>query len=329
LSDYNKGFLDYEVCKKVIDLANQRHVRVICDVKGSDPKKYANAFLIKPNFSEFSAMTGVTKKDDASIASGLITLQSLSHSSNVMVTMGGLGIYWLENGLLKKSEVFHANVFNVSGAGDTVNAYLSIALAFDVTLDLAINFANFAASIKVTKEMTLPVSIDEIIEKSSNYRYVPPLGKIVTSIPELKSALNGKKVVFTNGCFDILHMGHIKLFEEAKAFGDVLVVGLNSDQSVRKLKGPSRPINSQESRAYLLASLSFVDFVIVFDDDTPIDLIKTLEPNVLVKGGDYLENQIVGADFVKSYGGEVKIVSLVPGLSTTNIIFKIQKPNNE
>jgi len=325
LSDYNKGFLDKDLSLKIIDLANKEGVKILCDVKGTDPEKYQNAYLLKPNFAELCGMTGIANKDDASLIKGLKSLKDRTNSKEVLVTLGGGGIAFLKGGVLQKSASFKVDVFNVSGAGDTVNAYLGVSLASGLTLEQSIDVANFAAAIKVTKKRTSPVALFEMYDKCSVLGIRDPSDKIVKISAGFLSMLKNKKIVFTNGCFDLVHLGHLKMLQDAKRMGDILIVGLNSDASVKRLKGSSRPINDQSSRAYLLACLSFVDYVVIFDDDTPLALIQQIKPSVLVKGGDYQVSAIVGADFVKGYGGKVRVVRTVEGYSTTNLIRRIKQ----
>ena len=215
-------------------------------------------------------------------------------------------------------------VYDVTGAGDTVIASLAFAISGGKSIDEACVFANLAAGVVVGKIGSATVTIDEIEEyesslhKSSSESHIKTFDEIARLVERYKK--EGKKIVFTNGCFDILHVGHVKYLQEAKSFGDVLIVGLNSDASVRRLKGPSRPVNPVEDRAYLLAALEAVDFVVPFEDDTPYELIKMIAPDVLVKGGDYKGKEVVGTEFAK----ELKLVDFVDGKSTTKTIEKIQ-----
>ena len=207
-------------------------------------------------------------------------------------------------------------------------ASLAFALSLNKTIEEACIFANLAAGVVVGKIGSATVSIDEIEEyesslhKSSSESHIKTFEEIDTLVKRYKK--ENKKIVFTNGCFDILHVGHVKYLQEAKSFGDILIVGLNSDESVRRLKGPTRPVNVAEDRAYLLAALEAVDFVVPFSEDTPYNLIKMIEPDVLVKGGDYKGKQVVGTEFAK----ELKLVNFVDGKSTTKTIEKIQQGND-
>jgi len=216
-------------------------------------------------------------------------------------------------------------VFDVTGAGDTILASLGFALACNKNIDEAVKFANLASGVVVGKIGSATATLNEIIEyesslnKSNSNGHIKTLDEISTIVSEMKNKC--KKIVFTNGCFDILHIGHIKYLEKSKSFGDILIVGLNSDDSTQRLKGNGRPINTQTDRAYLIASLEVVDYLVIFEEDTPFELIKLIEPDVLVKGGDYEGKEIVGQDIAK----EFKIVEFIDGKSTTKTIERIQK----
>ena len=215
-------------------------------------------------------------------------------------------------------------VFDVTGAGDTILASLGFALSCNKNIDDAVKFANLAAGIVVGKIGSATASMSEIIEHESKLNKISSDQKIksLKEISLIVSSLKhkNKRIVFTNGCFDILHIGHIKYLEEAKSFGDILILGLNSDTSVRKIKGNDRPINSQNERAYIISALDLVDYVVIFNEETPFDLIKNINPDILVKGGDYEGTKIEGQDIVK----EFKIVKFIDGISTSKIIEKIK-----
>jgi D-beta-D-heptose 7-phosphate kinase/D-beta-D-heptose 1-phosphate adenosyltransferase len=228
---------------------------------------------------------------------------------------------------LRTHPTFAKEVFDVTGAGDTILASLGFAIACEFDIDKAVEFANLAAGVVVGKIGSATATLNEIIEyessinKSSSDKHIKTQFEIAALSEELKS--KGKRIVFTNGCFDLLHAGHISFLETAKSFGDVLILGLNSDRSVNALKGKERPINIQEDRAYILAALEVVDYVVIFDEDTPYELIKTIKPHTLVKGGDYKGKEVVGQDIAD----ELKLVEFVDGKSSTQTIEKIQKGN--
>jgi len=298
-------------------------VKVLVDPKGSDFSKYRGAYLLTPNKKEAILATNIEINDDASLKAALLKLKSECDLGVSLITLSEDGIATLD----KEVETFPTvakEVFDVTGAGDTVIASIAFALSAGKSIQETAAFANLAAGVVVGKIGSATVTIEEIeayeasLHKSTSDAHIKSFENINTIVTQAKS--NGKKVVFTNGCFDILHVGHVKYLQIAKSFGDILIVGLNSDESVSRLKGPSRPVNIAEDRAYLLAALEAVDYVVPFTKDTPYDLIKMIEPNTLVKGGDYEGKAVVGTEFA----GELKLVDFVDGKSTTKTIEKIQ-----
>jgi len=323
LSDYGKGVLTEELCQDVIKLARKNGVRVLVDPKGSDFSKYRGATLLTPNKKEAQLATGIEIVDEERLKEALLKLKSECELDISLITLSedGIAIY---DEKLKRFPTVAKEVFDVTGAGDTVIASIAYALSAGKDIDETAKFANLAAGVVVGKIGSATVTIDEIEEyeaslhKSTSDAHIKTFDEIKAIVERYKK--QGKKVVFTNGCFDILHVGHVKYLQIAKSFGDVLIVGLNSDASVSRLKGPTRPVNIAEDRAYLLAALEAVDFVVPFEDDTPYELIKMIEPDVLVKGGDYEGKEVVGTEFA----GELKLVDFVDGKSTTKTIEKIQ-----
>ncbi|HKO17318.1 MAG TPA: D-glycero-beta-D-manno-heptose 1-phosphate adenylyltransferase, partial [Acidobacteriaceae bacterium] len=248
-------------------------------------------------------------------------------------TLGEKGIALLHTSSQLIAPAVARQVFDVSGAGDTVIATLSLALAAGAQMETAVQLANIAAGIAVSKVGTVPVTADELM-----LSIMPEIGfqaaEKILSLPSLHTRVSawrqaGERVTFTNGCFDLLHIGHITLLETARREGDRLVVGINSDRSVRGLKGETRPIVGERERAQILASLSAVDAVVIFDEPTPLQVIEALRPDVIIKGGDYTEDTVVGAKEVRSWGGRVKILPIVEGFSTTNIIAKAMAPESK
>jgi len=318
LSDYGKGVITEEVSQFIINKANEFDIKVLVDPKGQNFNKYKNAYLITPNKKEASIATSNEIKDQASLESTLKKLKKSLNLSVSLITLSEEGIAVFDNKLMiyptKAKEVF-----DVTGAGDTVIASLALMLAKNQTIENAVKFANIAAGIVVSKIGSATTTIREVEEFSMERRV------IFNNSKDLLNALDrvNKKIVFTNGCFDIVHSGHTKYLETAKQFGDILIVGINTDQSVKKLKGNSRPVNNQIERAEIISSLKSVDYVVFFDDDTPYKLIKSLRPDVLVKGGDYEINEIVGKDIVK----DVRIVKYIDNRSTSNLIRKIKNLN--
>ncbi len=323
LSDYGKGVLREELCQGIISQAKNHNIKVLVDPKGSDFSKYKGAYLLTPNKKEAVLATGIDIKDEKSLEKALLKLKEENNLDISLITLSEDGIATYD----KKVEVFPTvakEVFDVTGAGDTVIASIAFALAAEKNIADTVGFANLAAGVVVGKIGSATVTLNEIEEyeaslhKSTSDAHIKSFDEIEKIVTRCSG--NGKKIVFTNGCFDILHVGHVKYLQIAKSFGDVLIVGLNSDASVSRLKGPTRPVNIAEDRAYILAALEAVDFVVPFSEDTPYDLIKMIKPDVLVKGGDYEGKSVVGTEF----SGELKLVDFVDGKSTTKTIEKIQ-----
>lgn len=314
LSDYGKGVLSEKMTRELITLANQHQKIILCDPKGSDYSKYKNATLLTPNKKEAKEATGIEIDNPETLLLALNFLKNQCSLAYPLITLSEDGIGILENEELQVFPTLAQEVYDVTGAGDTVIASLCFALSQGKSIQEACKFANSAAAVVVAKVGSATATQEEI------YLFSQDSGvesKILSSPKDLPQNAN---IVFTNGCFDILHKGHVSYLQKAKELGDILVVGLNSDCSVKALKGEERPINSQEDRAYLLASLECVDFVIIFDELTPYELIKEISPSVLVKGADYEGKEVVGSEFAK----EVRLLEFVEGKSTTNIIKKIK-----
>ncbi len=324
LSDYGKGVLTQELTISLIDIANKNKKKVLVDPKGLDYSKYKGAYLLTPNKKEASEATQINIKDDASLTQAITQLKTECDLDVSLITLSEQGVAIYDNKLRTHPTVAR-EVFDVTGAGDTVLASLGFALACGYKIDDAVEFSNLAAGVVVGKIGSATATLNEIIEyesslnKSTSDEHIKTLDEITVLSKELKA--RGKKIIFTNGCFDILHAGHVRYLETAKSYGDVLILGLNSDRSVTALKGVNRPINMQLDRAYILAALEVVDYVVVFNEDTPYDLIKTIKPHVLVKGGDYEGKDVVGQDIAD----ELKLVQFVDGKSTTKTIEKIQQ----
>ena len=324
LSDYGKGVLTNELTQQLINVAKQHSVKVLVDPKGLDYSKYKGAYLLTPNKKEASEATGINITDDASLACSIKQLKEEYELDVSLITLSeqGVAIY---DGELRNHPTQTREVFDVTGAGDTVLASLGFALSCELDIDEAVKFANLAAGVVVGKIGSATATLNEIIEyesslnKSTSDAHIKTLNEITALSEELKT--RGKKIVFTNGCFDLLHAGHVRYLEASKNFGDVLILGLNSDRSVAALKGVGRPINAQIDRAYILAALEAVDYVVIFDDDTPYDLINAIKPHTLVKGGDYEGQDVVGQDIAQ----ELKLIQFVDGKSTTKTIEKIQQ----
>lgn len=322
LSDYGKGVITDTVAAGVITAARNAGKKVLVDPKGKDYRKYRGAYLLTPNKKEASEATGIVINDEESLKKALLNLKETCDLECSMITLSedGIAIY---DESMRRFPTVAKEVYDVTGAGDTVIASLSFALSSGLGIDEAAPFANHAAAVVVGKIGSATVTLSEIEEyesslhQSTSDMHIKSKEEIVALSDRLKK--EGKKVVFTNGCFDILHVGHVKYLQEAKSYGDVLIVGLNSDSSVRELKGPTRPVNNEDDRAYILAALESVDYVVVFSEETPHDLIKSIAPDILVKGGDYEGKVVVGAEFAK----ELRLVQFVDGKSTTATIARI------
>jgi D-beta-D-heptose 7-phosphate kinase/D-beta-D-heptose 1-phosphate adenosyltransferase len=328
LSDYAKGVLTNRLINNIITLAKDNNIKVLVDPKGSDFSKYSGAYLLTPNKKEASLATGIEIDSEESLVKAIKKLKddvSLDYSV-ITLSEDGMAIF---DDKLTKIPTQAKEVFDVTGAGDTVLASLGFGLASGLDIYESTRFANYAAAVVVSKIGSATATLNEIdeyissIHKSSSDSHIKSFNQIEKISQKYKDS--DKKVVFTNGCFDILHIGHVKYLEIAKSFGDVLILGLNADSSVKRLKGESRPINSEYDRAYILAALECVDYVVVFEEDTPYELIKAVKPNILVKGGDYEGKEVVGSDIAD----ELRLVEFVDGKSTTNIIKKINSNNNK
>jgi D-beta-D-heptose 7-phosphate kinase / D-beta-D-heptose 1-phosphate adenosyltransferase len=326
LSDYGKGVLTRKLTQEIISISNENKIKVFVDPKGKDYSKYKGAYTLTPNKKEAIEATSITIKDNKTLEEAIKKLKEECNLKVSLITLSESGIAIFDDNLRIKPTVAR-EVYDVTGAGDTVIASIAFAIANDMKIDDAIQFANLAAGVVVGKIGSATATLDEIYEyesslnKSNSSSHIKSFEEIETLAKKLHA--KGKKIVFTNGCFDILHAGHVKYLEEAKSYGDILILGLNADSSVKKLKGPTRPINNQEDRAYILASLESVDYVVIFEEETPYELIKSVQPHILVKGGDYEGKNVVGQDIAQ----ELRLVQFVDGKSTTKIIQRIQ--NNE
>lgn len=324
ISDYGKGTL--KDIPYLIKEAKKKGVFVLVDPKGQDFSKYKGASIITPNYSEFVTAVGKVSSDSDLTKKAKKLLSDLKLQA-LLITRGSEGMTLIQknkSGIKRDDFPTEAqDVFDVSGAGDTVIASLASAISSGFDLANSVKLANIAAGIVVGKSGTATPTLSEL--KNSFYSQ-DNLSKAEVKKLCQQSQKDSMKVVFTNGCFDVLHAGHVTYLQAAKKLGDKLVVGLNSDSSVKKLKGKERPINSLEERMTILKALECVDWVVPFTEETPLNLIKYLKPNVLVKGADYKTEDIVGSNFVLKNKGEVKTIPLVEGLSTTK---KIQKIKND
>ncbi|EZQ18619.1 bifunctional D-glycero-beta-D-manno-heptose-7-phosphate kinase/D-glycero-beta-D-manno-heptose 1-phosphate adenylyltransferase HldE [Pseudomonas sp. G11-1] len=327
LSDYGKGALVNH--QALIKAARERNLPVLADPKGKDFSIYRGATLITPNLSEFEAVVGICSSEQELVDKGLALIEELNLGA-LLVTRSEQGMTLLRQGEAALHLPARAReVFDVTGAGDTVISTVATALAAGESLPNAVGLANLAAGIVIGKVGTAAISAPEL-RRALQHEQGAGLG--VLSADQLLVAVedaraHGERIVFTNGCFDIIHAGHVGYLEEARSQGDRLIVAINDDASVTRLKGPGRPINAVERRMTVLAGLGAVDWVVSFSEDTPEELLKQLRPDVLVKGGDYGIDQVVGAPIVQAYGGEVKVLKFVDSCSTTAIVEKIREQN--
>lgn len=331
ISDYGKGFITPSFSQEIIRRSHIWKIPVLVDPKGSNWKKYTGAYGITPNLKELSECCGIAiENEDKAIEQAGIMVREQFHLKYLFVTRSEKGITSIGGKEIIHCPAMAQDVFDVSGAGDTVMAVLAAALAAGKDTETALKLANTAAGIAVSRVGTYPVKRAELLDAwecegrdlRKNYK---PLTCAEAEQKVSRWREKRETIVFTNGCFDILHRGHVTYLQQAAALGDHLIVGLNSDDSVRRLKGAERPINGELDRAFMLASLRFVDDVVLFSEDTPRNLIARLRPDILVKGGDYRIDEVVGREYV----GQVEILPFVEGYSTTGMIRQIQKSRGE
>ena len=328
LSDYAKGMLTPKIIRAIIEAARDLGKPIVVDPKEKDFSIYEGATLITPNWQELARATRSVLTSDADIAAAAIEVNRIVGSAAVLVTRSEAGMTLVaSDGAPVHVAAYPVKVRDVSGAGDTVVAVLAVMLAARVDFESAMRAANAAAAVVVGKRGTATVSLSELRGRLLPHAMLAAEEKIVFDWSILDERVGewrrqGARIGFTNGCFDILHPGHIKLLSEAHAACDRLVVGLNSDASVRRLKGESRPVQDVHARAGVLAAIEAVGFVVIFEQDTPTDLIRRVRPKLLVKGGDYRREEVVGHELVERDGGEVLLIDPVPGFSTTKIVHK-------
>lgn len=324
LSDYNKGAL--QNTRELIAAARARGIPVVADPKGSDFSKYQGATVITPNLSEFETIVGKCRTEEELSARGLKLMAELNLEA-LLITRGEHGMTLLRPGHPELHMPTRAQeVFDVTGAGDTVVAVLAASLAAGHSLDDGTALANLAAGLAVGKLGTAAISGPElrraIQREEGSGRGVMTAEQLLLAVEDARA--HGEKVVFTNGCFDIIHAGHVGYLAEARKLGQRLIVAINDDASVKRLKGPGRPINPVERRMAVLAGLEAVDWVVSFADDTPEALLHLLKPDILVKGGDYSIDQVVGGEYVLGYGGEVHVLAFLDNCSTSAIVEKLK-----
>jgi D-beta-D-heptose 7-phosphate kinase/D-beta-D-heptose 1-phosphate adenosyltransferase len=326
LSDYRKGVLAGDVPERLIAAARAAGRKVIVDPKGDDYAIYAGADLITPNRAELRLATGMSVESEPSLVAAARVLRDRHGFGAVLVTRSEDGMTLVEGDAVHHFPAEAPEVADVSGAGDTVVAVVAAGMAAGLPLAVSARLSNIAAGLAVGKVGTAVARDSDILEALSAERGA--LRKVVSRMKATEQAerwrQRGYRVGFTNGCFDLLHPGHVHLLEQARSWCDRLVVGLNADESVRRLKGPTRPVQSEAARAAVLASLATVDLVVLFEEDTPEALIETIRPDVLVKGADYRVDQVVGGPLVQEWGGVVRLAELLPGNSTTATVARIR-----
>jgi len=324
LSDYKKGVLTDNLTHEVIRFAREFNKPILVDPKGQDYRKYRGATLLTPNRKEAIQATGIEITDKDSLREALLMLKTDFDLKASMITLSEDGMAFYENDELTHIHAQAKEVYDVTGAGDTVLATMGFSIACGLSLLESARIANAAAAVVVGKLGSATVGLDEIDHylKATHHNEIDakiiPFSRIDEVLAPLRK--QEKEIVFTNGCFDILHRGHVSYLQASREEGDLLVVGLNSDASVKRLKGESRPVVNEDDRAYMLAALSMVNYVVIFEEDTPYELIKAVRPNTLTKGADYHGKKVVGDDIA----GRVKLIEFVTGRSTTNTITKIK-----
>lgn len=331
-SDYGKGTLD--LIKEFISISKSKKIKILVDPKGDDYSIYSGAYLITPNSLEFKTAIGEFKDFNNLKDKSLEAINTLK-INNILVTRGkeGMALFSKNNNHINLPALAK-EVYDVTGAGDTVIATIAKCLSVGINIQESIRFSNVAASIVVSKFGTATVNSKELIEAlrdhSETRQEKNQSDKIIKSYSSLQSISvelkeKGKRIVATNGCFDILHPGHLKLLRDSSELGDVLVVLINTDDSIKKLKGGNRPINDLNFRIEMLCHYNFIDYIFPFENETPLEAIECLKPEILVKGGDYKKNEVVGGREIEKYGGAVKIIQLIDGYSSSSIIDKIKK----
>jgi D-beta-D-heptose 7-phosphate kinase/D-beta-D-heptose 1-phosphate adenosyltransferase len=326
LSDYAKGVLTARVIRNVIDAARKLGKRVVVDPKSANLAIYRGATLLTPNRKEFAEATRSHADTEDNIAAAAQDAILLADCEAILVTQSEHGMTLVpRHGAAIHVPAHPVKVRDVSGAGDTVVAALTVALAAGADWDTALRMASAAAAVAVSKKGTAIVTSAELRRKILPHAFLAAEEKIVAANGDLDALLldwrkQGLRIGFTNGCFDILHPGHVKVLTAARGACDRLIVGLNSDASVKRLKGEERPVQDEHARAEVLAALEAVDLVALFEEDTPLNLITRIKPNLLVKGGDYTRDQVAGHEVVEAGGGEVLLVQILPGFSTTSLV---------
>ncbi len=330
LSDYGKGNVTHDVAQGIINMCVQQNIPVVVDPKGVDYAKYAGATVCKPNEKELAVATGMKLLTDEDVENAGLTLKKRDGIENLIISRSEKGIMFLNaNNARRDFPTKAQEVIDVTGAGDTVVSMIAASMAIGAGLQESCRLANTAAAIVCSKFGAASVSVQELVEAMEN----GAKDKILT-LEEIQQKLRGarkqgKTIVFTNGCFDLLHAGHLSSFRQARQYGDVLVAAVNSDASVKRIKGESRPIIDEENRMRMVSALKYVDYVVLMEDDNPSRLISVFKPDVAVKGRDWEGKYMPEREVIESYGGEMQFIDLEQGLSTTEIIEKIRQTMHE
>ncbi len=328
ISDYAKGVVTDSLVSRVIEIAKGAGIFVTVDPKGENYGRYRGVNAVTPNTREAETASGIRMKDEDSLKRAAEKIMEQTGADFVLITRGSDGIsYFSKHGEAGTVRSHPVEVFDVTGAGDTAASVFTLSFLASYLLEESVRIANAAAGIVVSRIGTASVTQTDLKtyfarEEEKERSKIHSRAALAKTLAGLRT--KGRKVVFTNGCFDLFHTGHLRLLREARKLGDVLVVAINSDKSVRKLKGPGRPYITEADRALLLAALDCVDYLCIFEEDTPLELIKELKPDLLVKGGDYGREDVIGGDFVESSGGRVVIIPLVKGMSTSTLADKIK-----
>jgi len=330
ISDYAKGLIREDLSKEVIQLARRKGIFVCVDPKGKDFTRYRGANAVTPNQKETELVCGFSIEDNESLRKAADILIQQTDADGILITRGknGISFYIKGSDEIKTASSDAREIFDVTGAGDTVVSAFTLSYIVSKSWEDSVKIANKAAGIVVGRIGTATVSPRELQERfetsgDSTDKKILKRDQLSVTLSRLRA--EGKRIVFTNGCFDLFHMGHLQLLREAKKLGDVLVVGINSEDSVKRIKGEGRPFIPENDRANIVSALDCVDYVVLFSEDTPFELIKSLKPDILVKGGDYSPETVVGKEFVEGYGGKVCIIPLVQGISTSLLVDKIRR----
>ena len=319
ISDYNKGTVNN--LKEIISLANKKKIKVLIDSKKKKLNQFKNCFLLKPNEKEFQEIFGLNINQE-NLNAEIFRMLKKNNIQNLLLTLGKNGMKLYSKNSIKYFKPNIKDIYDVTGAGDTVMASLAVGISNNYELNDAVNFSLRAAERVIAKVGTSEITIEEIEEVMHNQMIEK---RKIFSLTELNKKLkkhkeDNKIIVFTNGCFDLLHPGHLQILKKSKQEGNFLVVGLNSDKSVKKIKGLNRPLIKQTDRANLLAAITYVDYVVIFDEKTPYKIINKIKPNILTKGSDYINQKIVGANVIKKNGGRVVIISKYKNYSTSRLL---------